>query len=981
MSNRIYKTKKQVETAVHGQPLPIPEDMVRPVFAPLENLDYNAKDIFYEDDRMVVFHAPVCDSKKLFEALNHETCESEVYLSKLLARKKEDPMLVVSLDTEYQEYKTLVRAEADEDEDTDVDDETHSVTNETVVKMGYREVLSYQIAGYYNGQIVRLVFFSKTTELLSTDDILKILCSALSVKALRYPIPKGKRGKKTQNLDVDILAYNALADVTTFRDFPDIAYSLVKSADLISRESYFTRFSKNNAYYYDCKIRILGVMNHVPGGLKALGAALNLPKIELEDGVINQMKAFRSEHFQQFLDYGINDSDICLLWYLLNFKDMQIPVSAPALGAKIIEDAIAGDIADESVRGDVVLAWRGLKLHKKLTTSAWNNRPSYVKIGEEPVSNTAERLLCDATNAYCGGMNQSMIQGCYDCETFDYDLCGCYPTAGSLLRDPDYMAECTVDLIYKREITMDLVEKYDYLTYGFGDVKFEFPRNVKFPCIAISDENRGLIFPRTSDYYVYTTWAEVRCAILMGARVYVNEFRFYASVKNGNGDDVYTLRKAYKRMTVFRKLAKEKYATKDNKKPVQEIVWKLANSGSYGKMGQNVKAKKSRDVRYDKTVDMEPSSITSPPHAAYITALPRVLLCSVMQQLTDKGYKNFSVTTDGFITNAPLEALEACDGYGLVQLFKQSREYLVGDPKVWERKHRQNHLLNITTRVNVGFDDPETGLVDPGENVCAHVGFKRTKRTEAERADLSDGALFIQKYLYGGKNGVVVENLILPNLNDVVRREKDYVGRITTCTLRYNFDFKRKPDFGTMQEAVFNFRGDDHKVMNFETVPYENFDEYERYRDSKNRFRTIRTLQDYTNVFMGSNEQSAKLPTLDDQVKSSIYSIRTTASKRMILDRVIDKYNLEYVLAVIQGTIRKSLDAFMNKRPQDEWPIGIETYTANFLTKSNWSNYARRERFNPSKHLGYAEWVERAIMFRLNEMLNREDEKEQEKVD
>ena len=62
----------------------------------------------------------------------------------------------------------------------------------------------------------------------------------------------------------------------------------------------------------------------------------------------------------------------------------------------------------------------------------------------------------------------------------------------------------------------------------------------------------------------------------------------------------------------------------------------------------------------------------------------------------------------------------------------------------------------------------------------------------------------------------------------------------------------------------------------------------------------------------------------------------------------------------------------MKKRPQEEWLKGIETYTAEFLKKSNWSNYARQERFNQSNHLGYAEWVERAIMFRLNEMLNRE---------
>lgn len=966
----VNENKWSIERKINGKPLQAPEDMVRPKFAPMRRKDYESKDVFYENDKILVLHAPVCDSDKLFDALNHDPCDSEIYLSKLLARKEAEPMMVVSLDTEYQEHFSFVRTEFEENVDDDIfDDDTNEIFlngNESVEKLGYRDVLSYQIAAYYNGAIKRFVFFSKTPELLSTDDILRVLCNVFSVKALRYPLPKNK--KNIQTLEVAILAYNALADVSTFKDFPEMANTLVKSADLISRESYKTSFLKNNAYRYDCKIRIYGVMNHVPGGLKKLGQALQLPKIELPDDTISHMGAYRSEQFQKFLEYGINDSEICLLWYLLNFKDMQIPVSSPALGAKIVEDAITEGMDDEKAKKEAILEWRGLETRKKLDTSTWHNRPSYAQVDEVPFTHTTEKLLLSAANAYCGGMNQSMIQGFYDCETFDYDLCGCYPTAGSLLRDPDYMAECSVDLIYRKEMTMDIVEKYDYLTYGFGDVKFEFPDNIKFPCIAISDENRGLIFPRTSQYYVFATWIEVRCAILMGARVYANEFTFYGSKKDPEGNDVYTLRKAYKKMVNFRKNAKERYGSKDNPKPIQELIWKLASNGAYGKLAQNVKLKRSRDVRYDKTVEMMPSSITSPPHAAYITALPRVFLCSVMQQLSEKGFKNFSVTTDGFISNAPIEVLETCDGYGLAELFRKSREYLVNDSKVWECKHHQNYLLNITTRANVGFDNPDDCLVNPNVNVNAHVGFKLPKRSEVEKIQIPDESLFIHEYLNSGRNGVTVSNLILPNLNDVVRRKTDYVGGIATSHLKYNYDFKRKPNTGTMETVTFNFRGEEYEVTNFETEPYTNFEEYESYRDSKNRFNIIRTQEDYINVWIGSNEKSGKLPTLDAQMKAVIYNIRLQPEKRRVLDKAIAKTNLNFVIFMIKKTIRESLDRYMELHPGEIWIKGIETYEPNFLTARNWSNFARKERYNPNRHMGYSEWTERRVMICMDDI-------------
>lgn len=974
MSKRPYFTMKSLEKAVHGDPKAAPDDMVRPIFEPLKEQQYSANDVFYEDKKMLVLNAPACDSQKLIDALTHEPCEAEVYLSKLLERDGE-PMLIVSLDTEYEEIIPVVEVEADEDNDNgpvfdiynNKKDNKKKDKKKIIKNTNIRKILSYQVSCYYQGQIVRLIFFSKSTELLSTEDILSVIFNYFRVKANRNSIKDDMK-----NIDVAILAYNALADITTLKDFPLMANTFAKSVDLLSRESYKLKIRKNKAYDYLCDITVVGVQNHVPDGLKELGDGMQLPKIELPNGIIKHMCKYRTENFNKFLEYGINDSDICLLWYLLNFKDMYIPISAPALGAKIIEEAIAGECESKEEQRKKVLEWRGLVTKKRLTTDKWYNRPSYMKVGEEAVSEFAEKIFLEASNAYAGGMNQCMIPGFYDVKTYDYDLCGCYPTAGSLLRDPDYYAEISLDLIYRQEITMDYVEKYDFLTYGFGTVKFEFPIDITFPCIAQGDENRGLIFTRTSEDYMSTTWPEVRMAILMGARVFAGEFYFYESKKDDEGNDIYTLRKAYKKMTEFRALAKLVYATEKLPKPIQELVWKLAANGAYGKLAQNVAAKKSRDVRYDKTVELGPSSITSPAHASYITALPRVLLCAVMEQLTKSGYKCYSVTTDGFITDAPLEELNSCDGYGLVELFSESRKYLVDDPKVWERKHKQNYLLNITTRANQGFDDMEMGIVIKNETVNAHVGFKIPKeRTDEEKELLPDEALFTYEYLNHYEKGVPTISLQLPNLNDVVRRNTDYVGTNVTCDLKFNYDFKRRPIYTKMQKTNMYFRGKNYKVLNYPTRPYETFEEYMRFRDAKNKSDVvIRDWKEHINIKSATHEDSLKIPSLDAQIRASIFHIRKTPKYRIILDRVIKYRSLEYVLAVMRGTIRKSLDAYIEKFSDTELIKDIDTYTADYLTESNWMNFGKKERFNIHNYMGYAMWVENAIMFRLRNILH-----------
>ena len=64
-----------------------------------------------------------------------------------------------------------------------------------------------------------------------------------------------------------------------------------------------------------------------------------------------------------------------------------------------------------------------------------------------------------------------------------------------------------------------------------------------------------------------------------------------------------------------------------------------------------------------------------------------------------------SVTTDGFITS--VEEIEHFDCFGIADVFRDARQALVGDPTVWEIKHHQDDLVNLSTRGNVSLHDTE----------------------------------------------------------------------------------------------------------------------------------------------------------------------------------------------------------------------------------------------------------------------------------
>ena len=103
-------------------------------------------------------------------------------------------------------------------------------------------------------------------------------------------------------------------------------------------------------------------------------------------------------------------------------------------------------------------------------------------------------------------------------------------------------------------------------------------------------------------------------------------------------------------------------------------------------------------------VDAEPSAVTSPYHAAYTTALVRCMLIACVNQLRSMGFYVYSVTTDGFITDAPISVVRSLDAFGFSEIFQQGRYILNQTTRALRRKsglgtkHFNELFLSITTR-------------------------------------------------------------------------------------------------------------------------------------------------------------------------------------------------------------------------------------------------------------------------------------------
>lgn len=698
-----------------------------------------------------------------------------------------------------------------------------------------------------------------------------------------------KKEKDFKPLHITLLAHNGDVDLSgCYRD-PSTSVRIVdimtKSSSiqggLVSQEpidvmdslSYET---SRNYMVFPCYLTIRDTMTHAPAGsksLKTLGKTIGIPKLDVEGvygaKVKDHMGEFLKAHPVDFSLYALQDTVVTLLYaaslYGVNGK---IPLTMTSQGASVLRDVMKKYLGVSTTK-DFDRKFRGM-----VTTSEGKFDEDLGRYKRDKhidyISSHVEAIQSMCAKSYSGGWNGSIEIGLIRSHTFDVDSKNAYPTGMSSVEDIDWENPIHRELDGVDLSLDDFINpktgSLDPALPLFGEVSFEFPSSAVQPTIPISTAH-GLI-------YVLKTFEgqRVTCA---GPELYL-ALKAYPGVKIHvySGFILNTIERKeespYFRDRISRSLGAGvlQLVVDRNRFPkgsLENKILKTIVNASYGKTAQDVSKKKHWDGLSNMMQDLGFSNLTSPYHASMITSLVRSLLLAAYIELSRKGYEFYSVTTDGFITSAPLEVLEKCGLFGFTDLFKKARLFLTKgkDPSIWAQKHGQTVLMNLTTRGNIGFNvDKDNNVVMTDKQgfpgVLAHNSYKSGYEKDsiedlidyAVKAGTRTGRVFYSSKRFMGHRTLTHEFKDF----DVVPDEK---------YLSFDFDFKRKPITAGIKENSITINDINNKnrptvlkLATIHTVPYVDILEFESYY--KRRTKWIAGTRDDSKKIMENHTLTSK---------------------------------------------------------------------------------------------------------------------------
>lgn len=592
----------------------------------------------------------------------------------------------------------------------------------------------------------------------------------------------------------------------------------------------------SNPAVYPIYLNFRDTMGQAPSGgksLEVLGKTLGIPKISSDLIDKSDMLSVLLKYPDLFFEYASRDATVTVLYASSIYGyNKEMAVTLTSASSKVAKMKMMEYLGCKNNK-EFNAKYRGLEpvshgLEKNV------NDPGFIEDKNlEPMTEEIRDILNYASFAYHGGLNQSIEIGWYKGLTNDFDLQNAYPTAMTLVPDIDWNDPC-VHPVEREEMGLKHfktgVGGYNPMTPFFGRITFRFPDNVKYPCIPVNVGGR-LICPRSSDGYdvVYAAGPEVYLALKLGAYVKCERGFLLNPLLRTDGTPSYSLSVVLQGLVSDRKTAKELFG---NKSLEQEILKILVNS-IYGKNAQNV-VNKTRWNSYKQMMEaMGDSAITNPVSASLTTSYVRALLFATMNEAHEKGYKVYSVTTDGFIADIPnVDTLENFDLYGFVPLTRNARLFLTsGDSdRIWEIKHSQEELLNLTTRGNMA---PTLG------GVCAH----NSTKSGYPSGSLEDRAWFIRSCL-GRVAGVVYEDKVWTTFKDLSKGANFSVKDVERC-VTMDFDMKRKPIRDSFRTVMVEFEGVSYEIANFDTEPFESVAEAKLYHSKRKLCAVLRTMDDW----------------------------------------------------------------------------------------------------------------------------------------
>ena len=750
------------------------------------------------------------------------------------------------------------------------------------------DMLSWQFSLIHNGEVLEYVFLRKSRYGLSLELALAIILESLGYKPLdnrrirKTSLASDENGQISdetvdtsstdasfETISVTLVCHAGKADISAFdqswkrrkkilKDCHDVQGGLITLQPIFITPVSTNPVHGRNTMVFPVSLSVADTMCHAPAGngsLKILGDAVGIPKVELPSEPINyieHMDLLLKDNPCLYLNYASNDSLIALIYlsalYGINHSS---PVTLTSAAAKMMRESIIKYLGCENMN-EYNRKYRGL-MRKGHGLVHRLNGAGYIESSSlEAISDRANTVQYYASQAFRGGYNSCSDVGFYDQITYDYDLRNAYPTALCLVPDIDWENPVKFDIV-NRELHLQ-----DWLMIGSGYnpvlpfvayVRFEFPENIKYPCIPVNVEGIP-VFPRTSDGLdgVYACGPELYLALRLGAKIFCERGYVLNSLLRDDYSESYSMRSGVYQLVKDRTLAKCLYG----KGSLEELILKTMVNSIYGKTAQNVIEKYAWSARSEEMEALDCSSITNPVSACMVTSIVRAALLAAENQAADQGYMTCSVTTDGFISDMPLEVLTGMDLMGLRIFLEKARLYLTDnvDPEIWEIKHRQNDLVNFTTRGNISLivEDKTAGIKG---GVCAHNGAK-----SPYEPDSYEDRMWLMKAVLSRTGTVDYTAQEWIGFRELSQGD-GFTVKSVTKHIRMDYDLKRKPDRNSFYTVFPVIDGEAYEIANFSTVPFENVAEYRNYRTCKKNTTVLRTMNDWTLFWMKLDSRSS----------------------------------------------------------------------------------------------------------------------------
>lgn len=740
------------------------------------------------------------------------------------------------------------------------------------------------------------------------------------------------------NIKICLVCHAGVGDISAFsdkkimpllRNISQIQKGMVSTQNTFMPVGLLDEKYIKHPFVYPIILMVRDTITQAPPGkkkLKDLGSFVGYEKVNINADTkwIDRIGDFLIAHPTEYFEYAATDSVVTLLYQasLVGINKI-LPMTLTSAGAKIMRERMGEyfGISNDSplqFANEFNYVYRGLKKVKKgkVKNPAKMGVPYLSDSALEPINENVEIVQKISSYAYHGGFNTCGEIGYFPEVSWDYDIRSAYGCAMCLVEDLDY-EQCVKTII--RNVSLD-----DIAAEFFSESRpvqnllacvesFDFPEGVSYSNLCIMCDSIP-VYPlhyKSNDTScsdlgkVCVTGYELFLAHKLGAKAILSSVYVLSSKVKGaeviDGNIVTVPSKslgyAIKQFVVDR--------AKTTDKSLSNAVLKVLSCSGYGKVSQNVIEKQSWAAHLEEMTSIGCSSITNCTSAAMITALVRCLLIGVANQCIALGYKVYSMTTDGFISNVPKEILDGLDVYGFADLFKEARMFLTDgeSDSVWQVKHAQKDLLNVNTRTNVSLRceesiapggiynseafDPDLCLVDsegnlkPLNGVCAHGQAKCDLKIQGENGDieyvekdsLADRMWLMDKILT--RTGrVTFTDTRWTTFREIVQLDRsgfkrDFITYPIEKSLSLNYDAKRKILAETLRTVTPVIAGKEYEICCASTAPYKDIAEYKKYRSlittvsketKRSPARALRTKYDWEEKFfkpLAKNEKIA----------------------------------------------------------------------------------------------------------------------------